>query len=90
LLVAVRLQILFLYLVLTYMCAADGILRLWSFGQICQPYNAISDPIKMSDKPLDGYILSLHVVSNFRTKERYIFGGADDGSVAIWNSKYIY
>jgi len=88
--VAVRLQILFLYLVLIYMCAADGMLRLWSFGQMCQPYNAMSDPIKMSDKPLDGYILSLHVVSNFRTKERYIFGGADDGSVAIWNSKYIY
>jgi len=54
---------------------------------MCKPYGAASDPIKISDKPLDGYIISLHAVSNFRTNERYIFGGADDGSVAIWTTE---
>ncbi|KAG9227453.1 hypothetical protein CCMSSC00406_0000901 [Pleurotus cornucopiae] len=41
---------------------------------------------KVSDVPLDGYIASLFLVDNRRTKERFIVGGADDGSLAVWAS----
>lgn len=39
---------------------------------------------KVSDMPLDGYIASLFLVDNRRTKERFVVGGADDGSLAVW------
>lgn len=37
-----------------------------------------------SNLPLQGAIVSLHVVETDKTKEALIVGGADDGSVAIW------
>lgn len=42
---------------------------------------------KVSDVPLDGYIASLFLVDNRRTKERFVVGGADDGSLAVWASE---
>ncbi|KAF9031392.1 WD40 repeat-like protein [Hymenopellis radicata] len=62
----------------------DGLLRTTSFSQLCQESLHISQ--KISDVALDGCIVSLHVVRNGRTKERYIVGGADDGSIAFWNA----
>jgi len=38
----------------------------------------------VSDMPLNGYITGLHVVQNVRTKERFVLGGADDGTIAFW------
>lgn len=64
--------------------SSDGFLRLLSFEQLCQRHDAPGDPARTSDKPLGGYICCLHVVSNFRTREKYILGGADDGSIAFW------
>ncbi|KAJ3575868.1 hypothetical protein NP233_g816 [Leucocoprinus birnbaumii] len=65
--------------------SSDGFLRLMSLDQLCQGRNDSSSPLRISDKPLDGYICGLQVVPNFRTGERYILGGADDGSIAVWN-----
>jgi WD repeat-containing protein 7 len=43
---------------------------------------------KLSDPPLDGFLADLHVTQNGRTKERFILGGADDGSIAFWDFEY--
>ncbi|PCH40400.1 WD40 repeat-like protein [Wolfiporia cocos MD-104 SS10] len=40
-----------------------------------------------SDVPLGGYVVALHRVVDERTKDLYIVGGADDGSVAIWSCR---
>lgn len=45
----------------------------------------VTSAIKTSDSPLDGYLVGLHVIQNFRTREKYIVGGADDGSIAFWS-----
>ncbi|KAF9453126.1 WD40 repeat-like protein [Macrolepiota fuliginosa MF-IS2] len=63
---------------------SDGYLRLLSLEQLCQTSDAPPDPIKVSDRPLNGYITGFHLVTNFRTKDKYIVGGADDGSIAFW------
>jgi hypothetical protein len=42
-----------------------------------------------SDLPLNGSIISLYQVQNGRTKEQYIVGGADDGTVAFWQLQYV-
>ncbi|KAI0053216.1 WD40 repeat-like protein [Auriscalpium vulgare] len=63
---------------------SDGTLRLSSFLRLSQ--TDIDPTIEVvSDVPLNGCILSLHVVQNDRTGDRLIIGGADDGSVAIWS-----
>lgn len=43
--------------------------------------------LKTSASHLDGHPVALHVVQNSRTAERYIVGGGDDGSVAIWGAE---
>jgi hypothetical protein len=43
---------------------------------------------KVSEPPLDGLITGLHLVQNSRTKESFILGGADDGSIAFWALEY--
>ncbi|KAG7444190.1 uncharacterized protein BT62DRAFT_988008 [Guyanagaster necrorhizus] len=63
---------------------SDGHLRQTSFSQLCQSAPTFSVKQKESDMPLSGYIMALHVVRNGRTKERYVVGGADDGSIAFW------
>lgn len=34
--------------------------------------------------------MDLHLVENERTKEQLIVGGADDGSIAVWDLQYAY
>ena len=43
--------------------------------------------MKSSNIPLNGPIVDLHFVHNDYTGKRLIVGGADDGSVAVWDSK---
>lgn len=38
----------------------------------------------MSDLALSGDVVSLHLIQNDRTEEKFILGGADDGSIGIW------
>lgn len=45
---------------------------------------------EVSDVPLQGEIVNLHLVENERTKEELIVGGADDGSIALWDMKYVH
>lgn len=67
----------------------DGRLRQSSFSQLCQAAPTSSVKQRKSDVPLSGYIMALHVVRNGRTKERYVVGGGDDGSIAFWTSEYV-
>ncbi|KAF9561801.1 hypothetical protein CPC08DRAFT_688535 [Agrocybe pediades] len=69
---------------------SDGYLRQYTLSQMSRKIvekktvtKAVS--VKTSDAPLSGQILGLHTVQNPRTKEKYIVGGADDGSIAFWS-----
>ncbi|KAK0185711.1 hypothetical protein F5146DRAFT_1071194 [Armillaria mellea] len=64
----------------------DGRLGQSSFSQLCQAALTSSVKQRKSDVPLSGCIMALHVVRNGRTKERYVVGGGDDGSIAFWTS----
>lgn len=65
----------------------DGHLRRSSLAQL---YGQMQNTSVISSEPaLDGYIVALHVVQNSRTNERFIVGGADDGSIAFWALKYV-
>ena len=44
---------------------------------------------RTSEPPIDGFILAPHLVQNGRTKEQFILGGADDGSIAFWHAEYV-
>ncbi|KAG5725162.1 WD repeat-containing protein 7 [Termitomyces sp. T112] len=61
---------------------ADGRLRQSSLIQMIADSSKSSG--EDSDTALNGFITSLFVVSNERTKERFLIGGADDGSVGFW------
>lgn len=69
---------------LTFSSSGDGYLRQTSLTEMCED-QAANGTEKVSDIPLSGYIIGLHLVQNSRTNERFIVGGADDGSVAFWN-----
>ncbi|KZT64172.1 WD40 repeat-like protein [Daedalea quercina L-15889] len=62
---------------------SDGRLRRSSFlglsGRGSGRYSHISDI------PLQGEIVSLHLVDDERTQEQRVVGGADDGSIAVWD-----
>lgn len=62
----------------------DGTIGRSSFTKLAQVNSKLA-PEDVSDVPLDGIIVSLHISQNDRTGERLIVGGADDGSVAIWS-----
>ncbi|KAJ7465077.1 hypothetical protein FB451DRAFT_1262556 [Mycena latifolia] len=63
---------------------ADGHLRQTSLAELC----AASPPSlrKASDVAIAGEVSGLHIVQNSRTRERFIVGGGDDGSIAFWAS----
>ncbi|KAH9950696.1 WD40 repeat-like protein [Amylocystis lapponica] len=61
---------------------SDGSLRRSSLTQMIGRHG--DSPRVSSDVCLSGIITGLHVVDDERTKERFIIGGADDGSIAIW------
>ncbi|KAL7279647.1 hypothetical protein ACG7TL_006053 [Trametes sanguinea] len=58
----------------------DGSLSRSSFKDAIRNERGIS-----SDLSLPGAILALDVVPNYRTGERFLIGGADDGTIAIWS-----
>jgi hypothetical protein len=62
----------------------DGTIGRSSFPNLVQ-LNSVPAPGDISDIPLKGYVIGLHVIQNDRTGERLVIGGADDGSVAIWS-----
>ena len=62
----------------------DGTIGRSSFPDLVQ-LNSVPAPGDISDIPLKGYVIRLHVIQNDRTGERLVVGGADDGSVAIWS-----
>ncbi|KZP13950.1 WD40 repeat-like protein [Athelia psychrophila] len=62
----------------------DGLIRRSSLAQMALPTSA-SLFSATSDIPLDGSITSLHIVDDARTKEKFIVGGSDDGSLAVWS-----
>ncbi|KAH8982187.1 hypothetical protein EDB86DRAFT_2812394 [Lactarius hatsudake] len=63
---------------------SDGTIGRSSFAKLVH-LNSKLAPEDVSDIPLDGLIVGLHIAQNDRTGERLIVGGADDGSVAIWS-----
>jgi hypothetical protein len=70
---------------------SDGRIRQFSVAQIATQFNSppllTSSALKTSDPPRDGSIGGLHLVQNPRTREKYIVGGADDGSIAFWSTR---
>ncbi|KAI0298119.1 hypothetical protein B0F90DRAFT_1818820 [Multifurca ochricompacta] len=62
----------------------DGTIGRSSFSNLVQ-LNSKLAPEDVSDIPLNGSVIGLHIAQNDRTGERLIVGGADDGSVAIWS-----
>lgn len=62
----------------------DGTIGRSSFANLVQLDSHLA-PGDISDIPLNGFVVGLHLVQNDRTRERLIVGGADDGSVAIWS-----
>lgn len=65
-------------------CSADGLVRRTSFIQMARsPSSSLFSAT--SDIPLHGSIVSLHVVKDERTKDRFIIGGSDDGCLAVWS-----
>ncbi|KAF9265238.1 WD40 repeat-like protein [Marasmius fiardii PR-910] len=64
---------------------SDGRVRQTSLMQICRKRSSEAVFSKVSDQPLDGYIVCLQEVRDLRTNDRLIMGGADDGSIAIWS-----
>ncbi|KAL0567058.1 hypothetical protein V5O48_014937, partial [Marasmius crinis-equi] len=63
---------------------SDGRLRQTSLIQACRKRSSEVTFSKISDQPLDGYVVWLQEVRNLRTNERLVVGGADDGSIAVW------
>jgi hypothetical protein len=67
----------------------DGRLRQSSLAEMCGDLTRTPSPRKTSDTALDGFVTGLHLVQNGRTKERFIIGGADDGTVAFWTIEHV-
>jgi len=63
---------------------ADGRLRQSSLIQMIGDSGKPSQPEKASAPALNGFLTSLNFVQNPRTKEQFIIGGGDDGSIAFW------
>ncbi|KAK7689913.1 hypothetical protein QCA50_006552 [Cerrena zonata] len=69
----------------------DDIIAGYSDGLICR--SSLRDLVthspegsKMkSDLPLSGAIITLHYISNTRTNQDLLIGGADDGGIAMWD-----
>ncbi|KAJ3814121.1 hypothetical protein F5876DRAFT_62555 [Lentinula aff. lateritia] len=66
---------------------SDGYLRQSSFLKLCDKKLSSRDCVACSDLALDGEIVSLHLATNERTNVKYLVGGGDDGSIAIWTTE---
>ncbi|KAG6860615.1 hypothetical protein C0995_009369 [Termitomyces sp. Mi166 len=62
----------------------DGRIRQSSLIQMIGDSRKSMSTSEASDPALNGFITNLFTASNGRTKEKFIVGGADDGSVAFW------
>ncbi|KAL6301983.1 hypothetical protein BKA93DRAFT_436971 [Sparassis latifolia] len=62
---------------------SDGLLGRTSFRCLISSQGTQASEEK-SDISLSDHIHALHLVQNERTKRRFVVGGGDDGSVAIW------
>ncbi|KAG6884839.1 hypothetical protein C0993_007868 [Termitomyces sp. T159_Od127] len=69
-----------------HLTVIDGRLRQSSLIQMISGSSKLMPSSDVSEVALNGFITSLFVVSNGRMKEKFIVGGADDGSVAFWTS----
>ncbi|KAK7061717.1 WD-repeats-region domain-containing protein [Favolaschia claudopus] len=61
---------------------SDGRLRQTSMDALCAA--SPTEPLKTSSISMNAALSALHVVQNTRTRERFIVGGGDDGSIALW------
>ncbi|KAJ7281956.1 hypothetical protein C8J57DRAFT_1298981 [Mycena rebaudengoi] len=61
---------------------SDGSLRQCSLAQMSVATSPA--PLKASASSIADAVIGLHVVHNSRTRERFIVGGGDDGSIAFW------
>ncbi|KAF8065183.1 hypothetical protein FPV67DRAFT_1501698 [Lyophyllum atratum] len=68
---------------------ADGRLRRSSLMQMIAGSDTPSQPDNTSTQALNGFVTGLHLVHNPRTKERFIVGGGDDGSIAFWTIDHL-
>ena len=66
--------------------AADGTVARSSLPEIVRDSSGSS---QKSDIPLPGAVVTMDVVTNSRTGERALVGGADDGTIAIWSLEYV-
>ncbi|EAU86217.2 hypothetical protein CC1G_03428 [Coprinopsis cinerea okayama7 len=68
---------------------SDGRLRQFTLEQmIVQNSDSTLPPSaasRTSEPSFNGCVLALNVVQNKRTREKYVVGGVDDGSIAFWS-----
>ncbi|KAJ6515899.1 hypothetical protein C8R45DRAFT_222526 [Mycena sanguinolenta] len=64
---------------------ADGRLRQTSLASMCGA--SPTRLVKTSSAAINGSVAGLHVVQNSRTRERFVVGGGDDGSIAFWSAE---
>jgi WD repeat-containing protein 7 len=63
----------------------DGRLRQSALSLMAaQPGNPVIMAM-ISETAVDGFITVLYPVQNERTKERFLIGGVDDGSISFWS-----
>ncbi|KAJ7196115.1 hypothetical protein GGX14DRAFT_700624 [Mycena pura] len=63
---------------------ADGTLRETTLASMCAAGMSTAYLGTTAGPSIGGSVAGLHVVQNSRTRERFIVGGGDDGSIAIW------
>jgi WD repeat-containing protein 7 len=76
----------------SFFIPADGRLRQLSLAQMLTPGHLSPGGlghnfVKVSDFAIGGSILTLHLVRNTRTRERFVVGGGDDGSISFWHAE---
>ncbi|KAF9483399.1 WD40 repeat-like protein [Pholiota conissans] len=68
---------------------SDGYLRQFSLAQMARKSEKISSltssSMKTSNQPIGGSVVGLHIVQNLRTRDKFVVGGGDDGSIAFWS-----
>lgn len=66
----------------------DGTLKRVNLAQLCG--NEASSSSSSPTTKLNCAIISLFTAQNLRTREWFIVGGGDDGSVLIWQTAYVF
>ncbi|CAK5284382.1 unnamed protein product [Mycena citricolor] len=63
----------------------DGHLKRFTLAALCG--ESVPVPQNVSSPQIPASVVKLHMVQNVRTREQFVVGGGDDGSVAIWTSQ---